>query len=145
MIAPDKAFFFFSTEIKRFFFFFFFFFVLFLFNQKVLIFFLISPWKHMLWVLIRNTSPRHFWWVPHYMFLWRNKKNIYLIPLLSRAMISFGSGAGWGICDNLLNCTCIMCHIMTKVDFGHMQTVHALTIICSQKNKIICLLNTVLT
>ena len=31
--------------------------------------FLISPQKHMLWVLIRSASP-------HHMFLWRNKKNI---------------------------------------------------------------------
>ena len=28
-----------------------------------IILFLISPWKHMLWVLIRNASVRHFKWV----------------------------------------------------------------------------------
>ena len=32
--------------------------------DKILDMFLISPWKHMLWVLIRSTSARHFYWVP---------------------------------------------------------------------------------
>ena len=38
--------------------------------------FLISPWKHVLWVFMRSASVRHFWWVPQYMFSWRNKKII---------------------------------------------------------------------
>ena len=35
---------------------------------------LISPRKHMLWVLIRNTSSRHFNEYPQHIFSWRNKK-----------------------------------------------------------------------
>ena len=64
------------------------------FKTKNLIFFLISPWKHMLWVLIRSASPRHFWWVPTtYVFLWRNKKNIHSAnPLIQ-------SYYDWGILD----------------------------------------------
>ena len=46
-----------------------------------LIFFLISPWKHILWVLIRSTSVRHFLRVPT-TCLRRNKENICLIPTL---------------------------------------------------------------
>ena len=63
--------------------------------------FLISRRKHMLWVLIRSASPRHFLWVqqhmfsvysleaphigtsneyPQHMFSSRNKKNIMWIP-----------------------------------------------------------------
>ena len=37
--------------------------------------FLISPQKHMLWVLIKRAKPNEY---PQHMFLWRNK-NIYII------------------------------------------------------------------
>ena len=43
---------------------------------KYWIFIFISPWKQILLVLIRNAFLRHFQWVPHHMFSWRNKKNI---------------------------------------------------------------------
>ena len=36
--------------------------------------FFISPWKHMLWVLIRSASVRHFYWVSQHMFLQRERK-----------------------------------------------------------------------
>ena len=63
-IAPDKA----------------------LFSAKNIHIFLISAWKHMLWVLIRSASPRCFWWVPTtYVFMQKEEKNINLIPPLIRS------------------------------------------------------------
>ena len=56
LIAPDKVVFFFV--------------LFFFFNLKVLIFFLISPQKHMLWVLITEALLMS----THNMFSWRNKK-----------------------------------------------------------------------
>ena len=47
------------------------------FNQKNVDIFPISPQKHMLWVLIRGASMS-----THNMFLWRNTKNIFLLPPL---------------------------------------------------------------
>ena len=46
-------------------------------------YFLVSPWKHMLWVLIRSPQLRRFKWIPKQMFSWRNKKKyIYLVTSL---------------------------------------------------------------
>ena len=57
----------------------------FFFFTKRMNIFLISPQKHMLWVLIRSIMLRRLSWVPttycheypQHMFSWRNKKNIY--------------------------------------------------------------------
>ena len=38
--------------------------------------FLISPRKHMLWLLIRSASVWLFLWVPQHVFSWKHKKNI---------------------------------------------------------------------
>ena len=53
----------------------------FVFNQKVLIFFLFF-YKNYVVVLILSTSPEHFLWVPQHMVSWRNKKNMWLSPLI---------------------------------------------------------------
>ena len=45
-------------------------------TKKTVIFFLILPWKYMLWILISSTSNEY----PQHMFSWRNKKNIIWIP-----------------------------------------------------------------
>ena len=56
-----------------------------LFQPKSTDIFLIE--ENMLWVLIGSASLRHFHWDSHnIMFLWKNKKTIYLDNLLSRAL-----------------------------------------------------------
>ena len=60
------------------------------FPRKRIDIFLISPWNHMFWILIRSASVRHFYWVSQHTVLWRNKKKIVWIPtLLSGAMWHF--------------------------------------------------------
>ena len=47
---------------------------------------LTSPWKYMLWIVIRTVSVKPFYWVPKnpkHIFLWRNQENVYLdIPII---------------------------------------------------------------
>ena len=57
----------------------------FIFNPKVWMFFLISPWKHMLWYSLKAACWGTFNEYPQNILSWRNMKNIMWKPLLFKA------------------------------------------------------------
>ena len=50
------------------------------------IYFFISPWKHMMWLLVRTASMRCFRWVPTTRFYGEIRRIFFRLPLFSEAM-----------------------------------------------------------
>ena len=72
-----------------------------LFSPKNVDIFLVSPWKHMLWVLIRSPS--------QHMFSWRNKKDILWIPPIICSYADLLSV----VSDEHLHCSPVQCNCKT--------------------------------
>ena len=81
--------------------------------------FLISPQKHMLWVLIRSTSASASKEYPQHMFLWRNKKNTNTFGLKKKNILLGAIALLAGLhsaVDNVPNCRSSGCKFISQLD-----------------------------
>ena len=71
----------------------------------IYVIFLVSSWKHMLWVLVRSASSRCFQWLPTTYVLWRNRKNTSTF-LVGKSALSGDMNPPATVADSQINGYC---------------------------------------